>query len=40
KGERYEFGDKFGFMKTSSEYGYTHPEVKDNLQKYIINLGA
>ena len=27
-------------MKTSIEYGLTHPEVKDNLREYIINLGA
>ena len=40
KGERYDVGDKFGFMKTSIEYGLTHPEVKDNLREYIINLGA
>lgn len=40
KGERYDVGDKFGFMKTSIEYGLTHPEVKDKLKKYLIELGA
>ncbi|MFK4566755.1 UTP--glucose-1-phosphate uridylyltransferase GalU [Enterococcus sp. UD-01] len=39
-GKRYDVGDKFGFMKTSIEYGLTHPEVKDNLREYIIQLGA
>lgn len=40
KGKRYDVGDKFGFMKTSIEYGLIHPEVKDNLREYIIELGA
>lgn len=40
KGKRYDVGDKFGFMKTSIEYGLEHPEVKDNLREYIIELGA
>lgn len=39
-GKRYDVGDKFGFMKTSIEYGLTHPEVKENLKQYIIDLGA
>lgn len=38
-GKRYDVGDKFGFMKTSIEYGLTHPEVKDNLRAYLIELG-
>ncbi|WP_314068128.1 UTP--glucose-1-phosphate uridylyltransferase GalU [uncultured Vagococcus sp.] len=38
-GKRYDVGDKFGFMKTSIEYGLTHPEVKDNLKDFIIQLG-
>lgn len=40
KGKRYDVGDKFGFMKTSIEYGLIHPEVKDNLRQYIIDLGV
>ncbi|SKA05125.1 UTP--glucose-1-phosphate uridylyltransferase [Pilibacter termitis] len=40
KGKRYDVGDKFGFMKTSIEYGLTHPEVKENLRDYIIDLGV
>ncbi|KAF1295790.1 UTP--glucose-1-phosphate uridylyltransferase [Enterococcus sp. JM4C] len=39
-GKRYDVGDKFGFMKTSIEYGLTHPEVSKNLKQYIIDLGA
>ncbi|MFV0558407.1 MAG: UTP--glucose-1-phosphate uridylyltransferase GalU [Enterococcus sp.] len=38
-GTRYDVGDKFGFLKTSIEYGLTHPEVKDNLRQYVIDLG-
>ncbi|MGC6768586.1 UTP--glucose-1-phosphate uridylyltransferase GalU [Enterococcus sp. LJL128] len=38
-GTRYDVGDKFGFMKTSIEYGLNHPEVKDNLRAYLIELG-
>jgi UTP--glucose-1-phosphate uridylyltransferase len=37
-GTRYDVGDKFGFLKTSIQYGLVHPEVKDNLYRYIIDL--
>ncbi|MDN6626764.1 MAG: UTP--glucose-1-phosphate uridylyltransferase GalU [Pisciglobus halotolerans] len=39
KGKRFDVGDKFGFMKTSIEYGLTHPQIKENLTQYIIDLG-
>lgn len=39
KGQRFDVGDKFGFLKTSIQYGLTHPEVKDALKEYIIELG-
>lgn len=39
KGTRYDVGDKFGFMKTSIEYGLKHPEIQENLKEYIIQLG-
>ncbi|WP_122645287.1 UTP--glucose-1-phosphate uridylyltransferase GalU [Enterococcus mediterraneensis] len=39
KGKRFDVGDKFGFMKTSIEYGLKHPEVKDDLRNFIIELG-
>lgn len=39
KGCRYDVGDKFGFMKTSIDYALQHPQVKDDLKNYIIELG-
>ena len=39
KGERFDVGDKFGFMKTSIEFGLEHPEIKDNIKQYVIELG-
>lgn len=38
-GKRFDVGDKFGFLKTSIEYGLVHPEVKDNLRQFIIDTG-
>jgi len=40
KGQRYDVGDKLGFMKTSIDYGLKHPEVKDGLKDYILDLAA
>lgn len=39
KGKRYDVGDKYGYMKTSIEYGLNHPQTKNDLKKYIIALG-
>ncbi|WP_125702276.1 UTP--glucose-1-phosphate uridylyltransferase GalU [Lacticaseibacillus daqingensis] len=39
-GDRYDVGNKFGFVQTTIEYGLTHPEVKDELRPYILNLAA
>ncbi|MGT2911456.1 UTP--glucose-1-phosphate uridylyltransferase GalU [Streptococcus cameli] len=39
KGNRYDVGDKFGYMKTSIEYGLNHSQTKEDLKKYIIELG-
>jgi UTP--glucose-1-phosphate uridylyltransferase len=39
KGIRYDVGDKFGFLKTSIQYGLKHTEIKDSLNEYIIELG-
>jgi UTP--glucose-1-phosphate uridylyltransferase len=39
KGKRYDVGDKFGFLKTSIEYGLTHKQIKDDLRNFIIKLG-
>lgn len=38
-GNRYDVGDKFGFMKTSIDYALKHPQVKDDLKQYLIHLG-
>ncbi|KAF1305506.1 UTP--glucose-1-phosphate uridylyltransferase GalU [Enterococcus saccharolyticus] len=39
KGQRHDVGDKLGFLKTSIDYGLTHPEIKIGLKDYIIELG-
>lgn len=39
-GIRYDVGDKFGFLKTSIQYGLKHPEIKDSLRQYIVKLVA
>ena len=38
-GDRYDVGDKFGFMKTSIDYALQHPQIKDNMKQYLIELG-
>ena len=40
KGDRYDVGNKFGWVKTNIEYGLNHPQVKDELREYIKDLGA
>lgn len=39
KGDRHDVGNKEGYLETAIEYGLTHPETKDDLREYIINLG-
>ncbi len=39
-GERFDVGDKFGFMKTSIQFGLEHPEIKDQLREYLIEVGT
>ncbi|WP_390407424.1 UTP--glucose-1-phosphate uridylyltransferase GalU [Lacticaseibacillus jixiensis] len=39
-GQRFDVGNKFGFVKTTIEYGLTHPEVKDQLRAYLLKLAA
>ena len=39
KGQRYDVGNKFGYVKTSIEFGLKHPEIKDDLRQLIIDLG-
>jgi UTP--glucose-1-phosphate uridylyltransferase len=38
-GDRHDVGDKFGFMKTSIDYALQHPQIKDNMKQYLIDLG-
>lgn len=38
KGDRYDVGYKFGYLKTSIQFGLRHPEVKDDLKAYIKQL--
>ncbi|ETA74975.1 UTP--glucose-1-phosphate uridylyltransferase GalU [Ligilactobacillus equi] len=38
KGQRFDVGYKFGYLKTSIEFGLKHPEVKDELKAYIKEL--
>lgn len=38
QGERYDVGAKFGFLKTTIQYGLTHPEIKERLEKFIVEL--
>jgi UTP--glucose-1-phosphate uridylyltransferase len=37
-GDRFDVGNKFGFLKTNIEYGLNHPETKDELKAYIKEL--
>lgn len=37
KGQRFDVGNKFGYVKTNVEYGLTHPEIKDELRQYILD---
>ncbi|MDR0847381.1 MAG: UTP--glucose-1-phosphate uridylyltransferase GalU [Lactobacillales bacterium] len=39
KGQRYDVGDKFGYVQTNIIYGLQHPQIKDDLHDYIIKLG-
>ena len=38
-GDRYDVGDKFGFMKTSIDYALQLPQIKDSMKQYLIDLG-
>lgn len=39
-GQRFDVGNKEGYLETSIEYGLSHPEIKDELRQYIIKMGA
>ncbi|GAB2025505.1 UTP--glucose-1-phosphate uridylyltransferase GalU [Lactovum odontotermitis] len=36
-GKRYDVGDKFGFVKTTIEYGLNHPQIEEQLRAYIVD---
>lgn len=38
-GKRYDIGNKLGFLEMSIEYGLKHPEIKQALRDYIIEVG-
>jgi UTP--glucose-1-phosphate uridylyltransferase len=38
EGERYDCGDKFGFVKATIQMGLRHPEIKDKLKDYLKKL--
>ena len=38
KEKRHDVGNKEGYLEISIEYGLNHPETKDDLRKYILNL--
>lgn len=37
-GKRYDVGDKLGMVEANIEYGLKHPEIKDELKKYLKEL--
>ena len=39
KGQRFDVGNKEGYLETSIQYGLNHPETRDALRKYIKELG-
>lgn len=39
-GQRFDVGNKEGYLETSIESGLSHPEIKDELRQYIIKMGA
>jgi len=38
--KRFDAGDKLGYLKANIELGLTHPEVKEDLRKYLQSLGS
>ncbi len=37
-GDRYDAGDKFGFLQANISYGLKHPEVSDKLKSYLKKM--
>jgi UTP--glucose-1-phosphate uridylyltransferase len=38
EGTRYDMGNKFGILKANIEVGLNHPEIKDELKKYLKEI--
>lgn len=38
KGQRFDVGNKEGYLETSIQYGLRHLETRDALKQYIIDL--
>jgi UTP--glucose-1-phosphate uridylyltransferase len=38
EGDRYDCGDKFGFIQATINMGLKHPEIKEKLKKYIAKI--
>ncbi|WP_211088672.1 UTP--glucose-1-phosphate uridylyltransferase GalU [Listeria innocua] len=38
EGERYDVGDKFGFIKTTMQFALKHPEIKDEVANLVDEL--
>lgn len=39
-GERYDTGDKFGYVRANIEFGLRHPEISEELKIYIKDLAT
>jgi UTP--glucose-1-phosphate uridylyltransferase len=37
--QRYDAGDKLGYLKANVELGLQHPEIQNDLRQYILDLG-
>ncbi len=37
-GQRYDCGNKFGYVQATVEYALRHPEIKDRVRDYLKNL--
>ena len=39
-GQRYDVGNKYGYVKTTLEFGLRHPEIKDDLRQLILDMAT
>jgi UTP--glucose-1-phosphate uridylyltransferase len=39
-GERYDIGDKFGFVRATVAYALKRPDLKDKVKEYLKTLAA